>query len=231
MPTFAPMRRLAVTCAAAVGALLLAAAPALAHNEWEPATAAPGSTPQLRLKVEDERTDAGTAKVELIFPAPITVAALPAVPGWTATVTGGKVGGSGTGIVWSGGPAPGDLALPVTLGPLPGQPGRMQFKVLQTYDDGSVDRWIDEWAAGAPEPGAPGPVLDLVGPAVAPSTTAGSATTAPSTTAPATTEAGQAAAEDDDSGTSALPIVVAVVVLAAVAGGLALFLRSRRRQA
>ncbi|HKE75920.1 MAG TPA: DUF1775 domain-containing protein [Acidimicrobiales bacterium] len=223
------MRRLAVTCATAVGALLLAAAPALAHNEWEPATAAPGSTPQLRLKVEDERADAGTTKVELIFPAPITVAALPAVPGWTATVTDGKVGASGTGIVWSGGPAPGDLALPVTLGPLPGQPGRMQFKVLQTYDDGSVDRWIDEWAAGAPEPGAPGPVLDLVGPAVAPSTTAGPATTAPATTAPATTQADQAAAEDD-SGSSALPIVVAVVVLAAVAGGLALFLRSRRHR-
>src|SRR5262245_62933515 len=89
-----PMRRLAVTCATAVGALLLAAAPALAHNEWEPATAAPGSTPQLRLKVEDERTDAGTTRVELIFPAPLTVAALPAVPAWTATVTDGEVGGS-----------------------------------------------------------------------------------------------------------------------------------------
>jgi hypothetical protein len=224
------VRRLAVSLAAGAGAVLLGAAPALAHSEWEPATAAPGSTPRLTLFVEDEKSDAGTTKVELIFPQPLTVAALPAVPGWTATVTGGAVGRTGTGVVWSGGPAPGDVEMPITLGPLPGRAGRLQFKVLQTYDNGEVDRWIDEWAAGAPEPGAPGPVLDLVGASVAPSTTAGPSTTAAATTtAPATTAADRAAAEDDDSGTDALPIVIALVVFAAGAAALVVFFRARRR--
>ena len=221
--------RVTRTLVAATGALLLGSAPALAHSEWEPATAAPGSTPQLRLFVEDERPSAGTTRVDLVFPQPLTVAALPAVPGWTASVTDGAVGRTGTGVVWSGGPAPGDLELPITLGPLPAQPGRLQFKVLQTYDSGEIDRWIDEWAAGTPEPGAPGPVLDLVGASVAPPTTAAPATTAaPTTTAPPATGDTRESAEDDGASRGALPIVVAVVVLAAAAGALALFLRSRR---
>jgi Domain of unkown function (DUF1775) len=62
----------------------------------------------------------------------------------------------------AGQPRAGDLKLPITLGPLPTDPGRLQLKVLQTWSNGDVDHWIDEWPEGAPEPGNPGPVLDLV---------------------------------------------------------------------
>jgi hypothetical protein len=189
----------------------------------------------LSLFVEDEQPDAGTTTVELFFPAPITVAALLAVPGWTATPMDGQVGGLASGVTWAGGPAPGDLELPIRLGPLPNEPGRLQFKTVQTYDNGQVDRWIDEWPEGAAEPPAPGPVLDLVpgGPGSIPATTASPTTTTASTTtttAPTTTtEADQAAAEntDDDSDSNVLPWVVAAVVVLAIAAGAFAFLRSR----
>lgn len=230
------MRRVTAAGMTAAVALVLASAPAAAHNEWEPNTAAPGSVVDLTLFVEDEQPSAGTTKVELFFPAPITVAALPAVPGWTATPMDGQLGGPASGVTWTGGPAPGDLDLPIRLGPLPGEPGRLQFKTVQTYDNGEVDRWIDAWPAGAPEPPAPGPVLDLVsgGPGSIPATTASPTTTAASTTtttaSSTTTEVEQAAAEDtgDGSGGSVVPWVVAAVVVLAVAAGLVVFLRARR---
>jgi uncharacterized protein YcnI len=229
------MRRVIVVGVTAGAALLFVAVPAAAHNEWEPETAAPGSVVDLTLFVEDEQPDAGTTTVELFFPAPITVAALPAVPGWTATPMDGELGRPASGVTWTGGPAPGDLELPIRLGPLPSEPGRLQFKTVQTYDNGQVDRWIDEWPEGAPEPPAPGPVLDLVpgGPGSIPATTVASTTTASTTSTTAattTTETEQAAAEDtdDDSDGNVVPIVVAAAVVVAVAGGVFAFVRSRR---
>src|SRR5262245_32821356 len=152
-----------------------------AHNEFEPATAAPGSVVDLQLFVEDEAPDAGTTKVALQFPEPITVVALPDVEGFTATVEGGELGGApATGVTWEGGPAADDLELPITLGPLPGEPGRLQFKSVQTYDNGDEEAWIADWPEGAPEPDHPGPVLDLVagGPGSVPPSTAATTTEA-----------------------------------------------------
>jgi uncharacterized protein YcnI len=230
------MRRVIASGVAAAATLVGAAAPAAAHNEWVPSTAAPGSVVDLTLFVAGEQPDAGTTTVELFFPAPITVAALPALPGWTATLMDGQLGGPASGVTWAGGPASGDVELPIRLGPLPGEPGRLQFKTVQTYDNGAVDRWIDEWSEGAPEPPAPGPVLDLVpgGPGSIPATTAApttmAATTTTTTATTTTTEADQAAAEDtdDDSDGNVVPWVVAAVVVLAVAGGGFAYLRSRR---
>jgi Domain of unkown function (DUF1775) len=229
------MRHVIASGVGAAAALVLAAAPAAAHNSWDPATAAPGSVVDLTLLVGDEEADAGTTMVELRFPAPIIVAALPAVPGWTATPVDGEVGGPAMGVTWTGAPAPGDLDLPIRLGPLPNEPGRLQFKTVQTYDNGAVHRWIDDWPEGAPEPPAPGPVLDLVpgGPGSIPATTVPSTTTASTTTTTATaTTAGsdQVASQDtdDDSDSNVVPVVVAAVVTLAAAGGAFTFVRSRR---
>jgi hypothetical protein len=229
------MRHVIASGVGAAAALVLAAAPAAAHNSWDPATAAPGSVVDLTLLVGDEEADAGTTMVELRFPAPIIVAALPAVPGWTATPVDGEVGGPAMGVTWTGAPAPGDLDLPIRLGPLPNEPGRLQFKTVQTYDNGAVHRWIDDWPEGAPEPPAPGPVLDLVpgGPGSIPATTVPSTTTASTTTTTATaTTAGsdQVASQDtdDDSDSNVVPAVVAAVVTLAAAGGAFTFVRSRR---
>jgi uncharacterized protein YcnI len=223
-----------VVAAGAAGTIVLSAGAAAAHTEWQPEDAAPGSVVDLTLSVEDEQPDAGTTKVELFFPEPLTVAGLPAVPGWTATVVDGQVGGPATGVTWEGGPNPEDVMLPITLGPLPAEPGRLQFKVLQTYDNGTVDRWIDDWPEGAPEPPSPGPVLGLVPGAAGsiPATTAPATTAAPATTTTAASAVpeDETAAEDtdDDSGTSpAIWLIPAAIVVAAAAGAY-VYLRRRR---
>jgi uncharacterized protein YcnI len=225
-----------IAAGVAAAALVLAADPAAAHNSWEPATAAPGSVVDLTLMVADEEPAGGTTMVELRFPAPITEAALPAVPGWTATPVDGEVGGPASGVTWTGTPAPGDLELPIRLGPLPNEPGRLQFKTVQTYDNGAVHRWIDDWPEGAPEPPAPGPVLDLVpgGPGSIPATTVPPTTAASTTTttaAAATTESDQVASQvtdDDESDSNVVPVVVAAAAILAAAGGAFAFVRSRR---
>jgi uncharacterized protein YcnI len=228
--------------AVAAAVIMLAALPAAAHTEWEPNTAAPGSIVALTLFAEDEKPDAGTLSVELQFPHALTIVELGPVEGWTAAPVGGAVGAgaTATGVLWTGGPAPGDLELPITLGPLPDQEGRLQFKAIQTYDNGEIERWIGDWPAGAPEPDHPGPVLDLVagGPGTIPATTV-PATAAPTTAAaqPSTTEDLDAtvtietdldATEDDDA--NALPFVIlGLLVAAVVVGGVVLYLRSRNK--
>jgi len=46
--------------------------------------------------------------------------------------------------------------------PAPVGAGRLQFKVIQTYDNGEEDAWIADWPLGEEEPTAPGPVIDIV---------------------------------------------------------------------
>jgi hypothetical protein len=131
---------------------------------------------------------------------------------------------------------PDDVELPIRLGPLPDEPGRLQFRTVQTYDNGEVDRWIDDWPEGAPEPPAPGPVLDLVpgGPGGIRATTASSITTTASTTttstAATTAETDRAALQDSDghSDSTVVPFAVGAVALLAIAGGVFAFIRSRR---
>jgi len=154
-----------LVAAASVVAAAVLAVPGLvsAHTEFEPSAAAPGTIIALELFVEDERPQAGTSQVQLAFPPEpvIDIVDRPAVPGWTSQVDAGTPGTTGQVITWSGGPEPGDVRLPLVIGPLPDQPGQVQFKVIQTYDDGSEDAWIDDWPAGTSEPQNPGPVLQL----------------------------------------------------------------------
>ena len=165
-----------------------------AHAEFDLDEVAPGSIVALHLSVENESQTAGTTQVELRFPQPLVIVELPTVEGWTATAVDGTVGAEAIGVLWVRPTASPDEdpSLPLTIGPLPASEGRMQFKVLQTYSDGTEDAWISDWPVGEPEPDKPGPVLDLV--AGAPGTIPESTTTTTTTPAdiPDTTPVSQA---------------------------------------
>jgi uncharacterized protein YcnI len=224
---------------AAFTCVVVTAGPAWAHIEFEPSEAAPSSVITLELSVADEQADAGTTDVQLVFPdgADVTLAELPDAPGWTTSVEGGSVGSPVTSVTWSRVEAqPNENpSLPIRIGPLPSDTGRLQFQVVQTYSNGVVDRWVEDWPEGAPEPEMPGPVLDVVeggpGDVVATSTT--SATTAPTstteaTTAPTTaTTVAEAGDEEDDSNAALIAALIAAVVVAGGGIGYALW---RRRQ-
>jgi periplasmic copper chaperone A len=222
--------RAALAVAGALVGVVTLAAPAFAHNEFEPSTATGGTVANIELHAENEQSDAGTTRIDLRFPEgqPLVVPQLPTAAGWTVTLEGGQAGSAVTGILWTrpaSAASPDDNpVLPFSIGPLPAAGGRLQFKVLQTYSNGEIDRWIEDWPAGAPEPDMPGPVLDVT------SGAAPTSTGAPTSTAPAATTATTAAAGTSDGDDSnAVPIILGISLFLLVAGGTTAFVVLRKR--
>jgi uncharacterized protein YcnI len=205
-----------------VTALVLVAAPAWAHVTVTPEQADRGSTVDLTFRVPNEKDDATTVKVEIVFPAdhPVTSAEPRPADGWAPSVT--RRGDAVDRVTWEGGSIPPDgrAEFVVRAGPLPGDADRLVFKALQHYSDGEVVAWIEEAAPGGEEPDHPAPVLELTGQAPAPTTT----TTTPATTTTTTTAV--VSEDDDDEGSVPwVPIAAAVAVAIVI---ITLVLRRRR---
>ncbi|MFC6593543.1 YcnI family protein [Kitasatospora paranensis] len=226
-------RRVAATTALAAAALLTLAGPASAHVTVQPSSVAKDATDQtFAFRVPDENEKAGTVKVEIDFPTdhPIASAMVAPVPGWTDQIRttrlaapihtdDGDITDVVSQIVWTGGRiTPGHFQdFTVDFGALPDGTDKVVFKALQTYDDGSVVRWIEEPKDGQPEPEHPAPVLRLT--AANASDDAASAKPAPAApSAPAGaggTTAGSASSDSTARGLGVAGIVVGVVGAAA----------------
>ncbi|GAA1893604.1 YcnI family copper-binding membrane protein [Asanoa iriomotensis] len=232
--------RLAKAAALSAGAVVVAlgiAGPAFAHVTVNPNSLTQGGYGRVAFRVPNESDTASTVKLELNLPedAPVASVSTMPVPGWTVVVEKRKLttplevhGSQVTEVVgkvtWTaaagGGVKPGEFQeFPVSMGPLP-EKDQMIFKVLQTYSDGDISRWIDEPVEGGEEPESPAPVLKLAkaADAAAPTTAA---------TAGATVAVGA-----DDSGTSGAAVGLGIAglvagVLGLVLGGLA-FMRTRK---
>lgn len=169
----------------AVGAVLLGVAlvvvlavPASAHVAITPPTAPKGGFGVFSFVVPNESDTASTVQVQVVFPAdhPIASVSVQPIPGWawaaqTARLAkptktdDGEVSEVVSTVTWSGGTiGPGEFQMfTVSMGPLPTSGKQVEFKVLQTYSDGQVTRWIEQTPKGGPEPEYPAPVLELVG--------------------------------------------------------------------
>ncbi|SBT68400.1 Uncharacterized protein YcnI [Micromonospora sediminicola] len=231
-----PATAAALTLAAVTTAVLGLAGPASAHVTVNPKEGTQGGYGRFAFRVPNESDTASTVKVEVNLPAnaPVGSVSTMPVPGWTVAVEKRKVdppievhGSQLTEAVskltftaaQGGGVKPGEFQeFPVSMGPLP-QVDTMVFKVLQTYSDGNVSRWIEEPTPGAEEPENPAPVLTL----------AAAASASPGASAPAAAAAADDDDDDDDSGAgTALGVAGLVAGLAGlVLGGLA-FARTRR---
>lgn len=203
-------------------AVLGVAGVASAHVTVNPKEAPQGGYTKIAFRVPDESDTASTTRLDVYLPADTPVASVltAPVPGWTAklittklpkpitTDDGDQVTEAITQITWTAAsPAtavrPGQFQeFPVSLGPLP-TTGSMTFKVLQTYSDGSVVRWIDLRAPGGAEPAHPAPVLKLTPPS-----------------SPATAHATSTANADSgssDTASLAVAIIAGVIALAGLA--------------
>ncbi|MCW3843939.1 YcnI family protein [Micromonospora yasonensis] len=227
----------ALTLAAVTAAVLGLAGAASAHVSINPKEATQGGYGRFAFRVPNESDTASTTKVEVVLPenAPVGSVSTMPVAGWTVRVEkrkvdppidvhGSQLTEAVSKLTWTaatgGGVKPGEFQeFPVSMGPLP-QVDKMVFKVLQTYSDGNVSRWIEEPTPGQEEPENPAPVLTL---------TAASASASPAASAPAAAGGGD---DDSDSGTATILGVAGLVAGLAglVLGGLA-FLRTRREPA
>jgi periplasmic copper chaperone A len=211
------IRKLAIVGAIVTGAVALVAGPAFAHVEIEregdvSSTGVVAAT----LSVPNEKDDAGTVSIELVFPATpkLTTVEAEAVNGWTATVRK-AADGSVEAVTWTGGPVTGDeeAELPLSIGDVPDDVDTVDFKAIQTYDDGDVVRWIEPTPEGSEEPEHPAPVLTVRG-------EAGGHDEAE--------EAGHDDGESHDDSDSTL--IVAIVVIVVIILGLIVFMISRSRK-
>jgi uncharacterized protein YcnI len=165
------IRKLLVAGALVAGVIALGAGQASAHVEIEREGRVGGDgTVEATLTVPNERDDAGTVRVELVFPDGVRIAnAQPAtVDDWTATVEKSDTGDVES-VVWTGGPVAGeeDVELPLSIGPVPEGTEEIEFDAVQTYDDGEQVRWIEPTPEGGEEPEHPAPVLLISGEASA----------------------------------------------------------------
>lgn len=160
----------------ALAALLVTLRPTAvgAHVTVTPPRVEGGGFATFAFEVPNERDDAGTVAVEIVFPDrhPVTAVLTEPVPGWTVSVER-RPSPDGTRevidrITWRGGPIPpgGFQRFAVAAGPLPDR-GRLVFAALQTYADGEVVRWIEPVPRGGPEPDFPAPELRLGAPPAA----------------------------------------------------------------
>src|SRR3954452_6292032 len=233
----------AVVAATIVGSTL----PAFAHVTVNPGTATQGGFTKLTFRVPNETEDLTTTKVEVNLPAdhPIGSVSIKQHPGWTYTVTKGKLAKPITtddgqvtdyvaAVTWSASsPAnaikPGEFdEFDVSAGPLPETPS-LVFKTLQTYSDGSVVRWIEESPAGGDEPEHPAPTLALT--AASAAGAASGTTGATAATAPAAPKAATAPA--DTASTSSVNLAIALAIAALIVGllpGAGVLLGLRRKQ-
>ncbi len=211
--------------AVVLGIVLLATAPAAAHVEVSPGTAAAGTGDVvLTFTAESESTTAGVTALRVVLPpgvAPADVGWVSGPPGWTLRTASDGYTVSGPAV-----PVGREVVYAVRIRRLPPRAGQLAFRTLQTYSDGRVDRWIELPQRGASEPPNPAPVLTVTGPVSpgASGATGASPGTVPSGPAPATTSA----VSGRDSG--APPWVWPAGVVAVLAAGTALwwFLRRRR---
>jgi uncharacterized protein YcnI len=144
------MRRLPF--AATVLATLAFPAAALAHVTVSPGEVPAGATLVETFSVPNERDDKATTKIQLQLPEGVTAPAPQAVEGWTVAVAGRLV-------TWTGGRIEGEdrVDFPVTV-TIPDTEGvTLTYKVLQTYEDGEVSRWI-----GTPDAENPAPVATVL---------------------------------------------------------------------
>jgi len=226
--TSTPARRRAVwrtvtVLGAALGGVLLLAAPAAAHTEIQLDNPTAGATNvTMSVSAEAESDKAGIASVAVQLPSGLTpsqISLVSAPAGWTLapTADGYQVSGAAlkTGVA---------ADYQIKIAKLPDTPGVLTFKTVVTYANGDVDSWI-----GAPDATNPAPTVTLK-PGAASTTSPKLPSPATSSSAPAFSTPGAAIPVEKDGGwpgwATWLLIGGAVVLAAGVA---ALVLRSRRQ--
>lgn len=205
------IRRLGLIAAAFV---VLFATPAFAHVSVNPTEVPAGEAAALTFRVPNETSDANTVKVEVVLPEGVTFefVSVKPVAGWTHTEA--RSGDAVTGVTWEGGEIePGEFEeFSISAGPIAGD--TLEFKAIQTYDNGDVVRWIDPVVEGEEEPEHPAPTATVVA-----GDEDGHGAAAPS----------EETEDGDDDGTEPIVFVSLVVAGAALVAAVAALIMGRKR--
>ena len=148
------VRSRALTGAAVAVAGLAFASSAWAHAEISPPVAKAKTTELFTLTVPTEKEGLTTTKVELTPPSGFGIDSFVPAPGWKRDV---QSAGSGEetliqNVTWSGGKVPTEEGAVFQFLANPDSSKTYEFKVRQTYSDGSVVDWSGPESSDAPAP-------------------------------------------------------------------------------
>lgn len=242
------MRRITIAVTAACALALPAAAQA--HVSLHPNEVPTEAFATLDIRVPSESDTAHTVKVQVQVPEGFVEVSPEALPEWDAKVTrtklakpiqsdDGPITEAVKEIEWTPsagaeGIPPGQFKnFPIST-QIPGKPGQtLTFKVLQTYSDGEVARWIGGPSSENPAPEidvtAAGGVLQDVAGSEAEPPAPGEASGEGSASEEAAPAAESSSSSSSDSASKGLGIAALVVgALGLIAGGTALVLSRRR---
>jgi hypothetical protein len=121
--------------------LAIGTLPAAAHIDVRPTTAAPDDAVLFEVLVPNER-EQRTVRVELAVPRDVIPFSYEDTPGWRRSVTLNP-DQSIRSIVWRGRLRSDGFARFGFLASTPPREGEIQWKAIQTYDDGRKVRWIE----------------------------------------------------------------------------------------
>ena len=135
----------------AIAAALMLAAPAFGHVRMSPRESAPGATERYIMRVPTER-QSPTVRIEVQFPADVTVTALDPAQGWTIEQkkdAQGKI----VGAVWSGGSIPfAEYREFYFSAKNPATEMKLEWKAIQIYKDGTRSEWTSPENSRTPSP-------------------------------------------------------------------------------
>jgi uncharacterized protein YcnI len=170
--------RLGVVLTTAAAVVMVGGSPAMAHVTVHSDDAVQGGSAEMAFRVPNESDTGSTVTVTLALPADTPIAEVDVLPptGWTyrttkaaapaslSTEDGVDVSEVVTQVEWHATSQdtaikPGEYQVfRIVAGPLPATDW-LVFKVVQAYDDGQVQRWIDGPSADGSEPEHPAPML------------------------------------------------------------------------
>jgi uncharacterized protein YcnI len=129
---------------------MLAVAPAFAHVTVQPKQSAPGAMEKYILRVPTEKF-VPTVRVDVEFPAALNVSAFEPKAGWKIQE---KKDSSGriTGVTLNGSLPPGESTQFNFTARNPAGQGKLVFKAIQTYEDGTTSEWTGPEGSKAPAP-------------------------------------------------------------------------------
>ena len=173
-------RRLVGLFVAAASVLAFTATPASAHVTVQPGSLPKGASDALLSFVapNESANGASVVGVEVDLPTdhPLLGVQALTVAGWNVQVTttplakpvttdDGQITSAVSQVVWTAtGPGVGANQFglfTLLVGTVPNNTNSLTFKAIQTYNDGTVVRWIEPIVKGTPAPANPTPVLKL----------------------------------------------------------------------
>jgi uncharacterized protein YcnI len=136
--------------AALAGILIMIAVSAYGHVTIQPKQSAAGASEKYTMRVPTEKF-VPTVRVEVEFPSVLAASSFDPKPGWKIEDKK-DAAGKLIGAVLTGSIPPGESSLFTFTARNPGDEGKLSWKVIQIYEDGSKSEWTGPEGSRAPAP-------------------------------------------------------------------------------